>query len=109
MARFDTGLTDAERERYACLAEEAGEIVQAVGKIQRHGVDSQYPNGETNRQALGREIGELIFLVKRMIENGDVTNEDISRGDAAKLERFRKFTHFQDDSEDWRPTGHEAR
>ena len=49
-------LTPAEAERLAMLAEECGEVVQIVGKILRHGYDSQHPDGNT--AALDRYLAE---------------------------------------------------
>lgn len=49
-------LTPAEAERLALLAEECGEVIQAIGKILRHGYESRHPDGgPTNREALERE------------------------------------------------------
>ena len=104
-APFDTGLTDAQRERLACLAEEAAEIVQAVGKILRHGYDSRYHDGTTNTAALEREIGDLTYVVDCMSLAGDVDAGAIDAAREAKVPRFRKYTHYQPASEDWRPGG----
>jgi hypothetical protein len=52
------------------LIEEAGEVQQAAGKIIRFGFDGSYDNGETNKQALLREIHDLelaIIDAKRLI------------------------------------------
>lgn len=100
--RFDTGLDDAQRERLACLAEEAGEIVQAVGKILRHGFDSAYDNGLSNTEILEKEIGDLRYVVERLVLAGDIDPDAVRRASREKIARFRKFTHFQPDSEDWR-------
>ena len=53
-----SGLAPDELERLAFLAEECGEIVQAIGKIQRHGYDNTNPDepaGRTNRERLAKE------------------------------------------------------
>lgn len=50
-------LTPAQAERLAILAEECGEVVQIIGKILRHGLDSWHPaTGVVNRTALLHEI-----------------------------------------------------
>lgn len=49
-------LTPAEAERLALLAEECGEAIQAIGKILRHGYESNHPEfTETNRTQLPDE------------------------------------------------------
>ena len=53
-------LTPGQDERLAMLAEEAGEIVQMVGKILRHGYDSYHPTTkEFNQQRLKDELIDL--------------------------------------------------
>jgi NTP pyrophosphatase (non-canonical NTP hydrolase) len=51
-----------------CLAEEAGEIVQAVTKALRFGLDDGYPGTDrTNKMDIQIEIRQLI-AVKEMLE-----------------------------------------
>lgn len=45
------------------LVEECGEVQQAVGKIIRFGEDGSYDNGETNIQALVRELKDLELAI----------------------------------------------
>lgn len=55
-------LTPAQAEVLALLAEEAGELIQAIGKILRHGLESTHPanpGGPTNADALVRELGDV--------------------------------------------------
>jgi hypothetical protein len=49
------GLTPAEAERLALLAEECGEVIQAIGKVLRHGYESRHPYGEPDKS---RGIGK---------------------------------------------------
>ena len=101
--KFDTELSDAQRELFACLAEEAAEVVQAVGKILRHGLYSYgHGSGETNQEVLAREIGDLEYVVKRLIDGRQVDAMSISTAKHEKAAKFLKYTHFQLDSEDWR-------
>lgn len=55
-------LTPAQHERLVILMEECGEVVQVIGKILRHGVQSCSPFGasqETNGEALLRELTDV--------------------------------------------------
>jgi len=52
--------TPHEREILTILSEECAEIIVAVSKILRFGAEDGNPGtGETNRDALSREIGDL--------------------------------------------------
>ena len=61
-------LSPAEAERLAMLAEEAGEVIQIVGKILRHGFESYHPDnpGNTNRDLLADEVCDFLAVVEMM-------------------------------------------
>lgn len=91
------GLSDAEIERLAILAEECGEVVQAVGKVLRHGWDSQSPyGGKPNRQALERELGNVRAIVTLMLDAGDVRLAELQAWQRRKREQAEKWTHHQE-------------
>jgi hypothetical protein len=73
------GLTADQDERLALLIEECAEVIQCCTKIQRHGYESnnkgQLP--ETNRQALERELGDLIHCYHRMNAAEDINDKRI--------------------------------
>lgn len=53
-------LTPAQTERLAILAEECAEVIQVIGKILRHGLDSFHPKTRVaNRTALMHEITDV--------------------------------------------------
>lgn len=95
------GLTPAEHERLAMLAEEAAEVVQIVGKILRHGYESKHPdnmNGPTNRQMLENEIADFYAIAGVMEDVKDVSVE----GEAVRqaIKKKRRYTHHQE-GEGW--------
>lgn len=64
-------LTPAEAERLSLLLEECGEVLQIIGKIQRHGYDSADPtkdDGLTNRDLLEYELGHLSAAVTLLMD-----------------------------------------
>jgi hypothetical protein len=90
-------LAPAEIERLAMLAEECCEVVQAVGKVLRHGWDSQSPyGGKTNRVTLEREIGNVRAIVNMMLDAKDLRLGDIQSWQRGKRAALPKWTHFQD-------------
>lgn len=71
-------LTAAELENLALLSEECGEVIQAIGKIVRHGYESKHPEtGETNREALERECGHVRHSTIRLCESGNLSKNAI--------------------------------
>lgn len=89
-------LTPAEAERLACLAEECGEVVQAIGKILRHGYDSRHPNGgPDNRCSLERECGDVLATIDLFANAGDLTATRLEQFRTAKHESRKKYFHHQ--------------
>lgn len=91
------GLTAAETERLAMLAEEAGEIAQMVGKILRHGYESFHPDDKeqvTNRVLLRNEINDLVGVVHGMVLANDLSPLTFYDADAA-WQRKLKYSHHQ--------------
>lgn len=91
------GLTPAEIERLALLAEECGEVAQAVGKVLRHGWESRPPRGgQANRTALAREIGDLRAVVGVMLDADDLQLSDLQHWQWSKRSVLPLWTHHQD-------------
>lgn len=103
------GLTEAEAERLAILAEECGEVIQATMKILRHGYFRKDPDAaeavtggaawENNRESLERELVDLSHAMRRMEIEGDVNAARIVNRAASKPERIKAYLHHQPESE----------
>jgi len=64
MERHFNKLDPEAAELLAVLAEECGEVVQRVGKILRHGIDSVSPySGIANRESLEDELTDVMAVV----------------------------------------------
>lgn len=89
-------LTPDAAESLALIAEEAGEIVQAVCKSLRHGLWSTNPDiaGDvTNCERIHHEIGDLLAAVDIALGLGllDRVTLDLYRKD--KLSRVARYLH----------------
>jgi hypothetical protein len=90
------GLTAAEVERLAVLAEECGEVAQAVGKVLRHGWRSASPfGGPINRVSLESEMGHVRAAIDLMVDAGDVRHGDIAAWRRRKLASLGQWLHHQ--------------
>lgn len=102
MSEHFNGLSPAEAERLACLAEECGEVIQVIGKILRHGLEDWSPHdptNTTNRRNLEREIGDLSAVIDTMRFAGDISDEGITDAAEAKMHKLPRWTHHQPDSQ----------
>lgn len=100
-------LTEAEQERLSLLIEECGKVLQAAGKIQRHGYESvnlTIPMSITNRQALEKELGDLFHAMSRMTDAKDVSSSQINVRRAYKYMAVKQYLHHQSE-EPTMPTG----
>ena len=93
MAHYNN-LTPSEAERLAILSEECGEVVQAIGKILRHGYESSW-TGQTNRTLLEKEVGDVCSIIERMIIVGDINPTKIENFKDIKTDTIEQFLHHQ--------------
>lgn len=63
MSEHFNKLTPAQAEALAILMEECGEVIQAAGKILRHGVISSYSGHRSNQTALIEEMGDVVIAI----------------------------------------------
>lgn len=95
--RHFNGLTPGEAERLALLSEELGEAQQVIGKILRHGYDSQNPVtlGPANRELLEMELGDVIAAGRLLASAGDISLDEVNQCANDKLDRVGQYLHHQ--------------
>jgi NTP pyrophosphatase (non-canonical NTP hydrolase) len=77
------------------LSEECAEVIQAVSKINRFGIDNYKPGkSKTNRQHLEEELGDLLAMVDILIELGVVTKSSLQQAEVAKIEKLKKWSNI---------------
>lgn len=90
-------LTPAEDERLALLMEECAEVIQIVGKIQRHGYESRHPDGgPTNRELLEKELGHVDAAQELMFRPRDISMDAIFVSTEKKLRNVLQYLHHQE-------------
>jgi|SRR5882762_8221559 len=93
-------LTPAEDERLALLLEECGEVIQIIGKIQRHGYESYNPldpidERKSNRYLLQTELGDLLASINLMESASDIYWSNLQYHAWKKKDRVKKYLHHQ--------------
>lgn len=97
MTHFNA-LTAGEAERLALLAEEAGELVQTIGKILRHGYESYNPDDTdkgSNRLQLESEIADVVYCMELMEINDDIDGDSINFEVKWACEKKPQYLHHQ--------------
>jgi len=92
-------LTPKEDELLALLMEECGEVIQVIGKIMRHGLESWHPTDDalvSNRSLLELEIGHVIAAYERLHDASIVRTTVVESSRARKHLTVEKWLHHQE-------------
>lgn len=77
------------------LQEECAEVIQAVSKISRFGLDNLKPGKpKTNREHLEEELGDLLAMVDIMLEQDIVSWGNLEVAKKAKIEKLCKWSNI---------------
>ena len=86
---------EANDEVMDILQEEAAEVIQAVSKIRRFGIDNAKPGlGYTNREHLEEELGDLLAIIDILTENEVVNWGNLQKAKRAKIEKLKKWSNI---------------
>ena len=77
------------------LQEECAEVIQAVSKISRFGLDNLKPGKpKTNREHLEEELGDLYAMIEILQELDVVSWTNIELAAEAKREKLKKWSNI---------------
>jgi hypothetical protein len=77
------------------LQEECAEVIQAVSKVSRFGIDNVKPGKpKTNREHLEEEIGDLLAMVDIMVEFSVISLDNLEVAKRAKIEKLKKWSNI---------------
>ena len=80
----------------ACISEESGEIVQAVGKAQRFGLlDQPHIGGRTNWVSLRKEVHDLVAVYEMLcdeFDRVDTLDRELIEAKKAKVEHYMTYS-----------------
>jgi NTP pyrophosphatase (non-canonical NTP hydrolase) len=77
------------------LQEECAEVIQAVSKIRRFGIDNHKPGKpKTNREHLEEELGDLYAMIDILQELDIVSWDGIEKAAEAKREKLKTWSNI---------------
>ena len=86
-------MNSQEREVMNILSEECAEVIQAISKCHRFGIDNLKPGKpKTNREHLEEEIGDLMCMIDLLIDSGMVSESAVMTAKAEKLNKLKMWT-----------------
>ena len=71
--------------------EECAEVVQAISKVFRFGMDESY-NDRTNKQRLEEETGDLLCMIQLMIEKGIIDESKVFKASTQKRIKLEQWS-----------------
>ena len=78
------------------MTEECGEVIVAISKCKRFGLQDLIPNTkESNSQRLAKEIGDLFAMVELLVDQKLFKMEDIEVHKIAKFEKLKKWSNLK--------------
>jgi len=88
-------MNSKEKEVLDILQEECAEVIQAVSKVSRFGIDNYKPGKpKTNREHMEEELGDLLAMVDIMLEQGIVSWRNLEVAKQAKIEKLKKWSNI---------------
>ena len=86
-------MNSKEKEILDITQEECAEVVVAISKISRFGIDNYKPGKpKTNREHLEEELGDLLAMVDLMLDYDVVKQENIDIARKAKKEKLKLWS-----------------
>lgn len=72
------------------LSEECAEVVQAISKCQRFGMDAYKPGKpKTNREHLEEELGDVLCMIEILQDMKIVSSQQLEQAKQQKLQKLR--------------------
>ena len=90
-------MNEKTKEVMDILQEECAEVIQAVSKISRFGIDNYKPGKpKTNREHLEEELGDMLAMIDILKEMGVVSAPSMEVAKRAKIEKLKKWSTIYD-------------
>lgn len=86
-------MNEAQREILLITQEECAEVTQAISKVFRFGMESEH-KGQTNREHLEEEIGDLMCMIDLLIDSGMVSEAAVMAAKSEKLNKLQLWSNI---------------
>jgi NTP pyrophosphatase (non-canonical NTP hydrolase) len=88
-------MNEKTKEAMDILQEECAEVIQAVSKISRFGIDNYKPGKpKTNREHLEEELGDMLAMIDILKEMNVVSWDNMEVAKQAKIEKLKKWSNI---------------
>jgi NTP pyrophosphatase (non-canonical NTP hydrolase) len=85
-------MNEKQKEVMLIAQEECAEVIQAISKCFRFGPDDEY-NGLTNKQRLEEEVGDLLCMIRLMMNQGMIDENNVQKASVQKQIKLEKWSN----------------
>jgi len=85
-------MNEKQKEVMLIAQEECAEMIQAISKCFRFGPDDEY-NGLTNKQRLEEEVGDLLCMIRLMMNQGMVDENNVHKASVQKQIKLERWSN----------------
>lgn len=80
------------------LQEECAEVIQAISKCRRFGIDNTYSKGTgTQREHLVQELGDVTLLIELLQAHQVFTEQELHEAQLRKAQKLNKWSKIYED------------
>lgn len=84
-----------EHEVMNILSEECAEVIQAISKCHRFGMDNYKPGKpKTNREHLEEELGDMLAMIDILVDRKIITQDNLNTAKTAKIEKLKQWSNI---------------
>lgn len=92
-----TKISSKVNEILDILQEECGEVVVAISKVRRFGIDNSYKDGGTQREHLVQELGDVTLLIELLKAHNVFTEDELHAAQLRKSQKLVKWSKIYED------------
>lgn len=90
-------MNEQHREILIITQEEAGEVIQEIAKCFRFGIDGTHKSGESHRERLTQEVGDLMLMCDLLVESGMITESGVAEAKQRKRDKLLQWSNIFSD------------
>lgn len=91
-------MNEKQKEVMLIAQEECAEVIQAISKVFRFGVDDVHPiTSKSNKDSLEEETGDLLCMLQLMMEKGIISESNVQKASLQKRFKLEKWSNIFDE------------
>jgi NTP pyrophosphatase (non-canonical NTP hydrolase) len=91
-------MDDKQKEIMLIAQEECAEVVQAISKVFRFGMDDVHPTTmKSNKDSLEEEVGDLLCMIELMQEYDIINASNVLNANVKKRNKLKQWSNIFED------------